>query len=149
MLVGPSGGQAMVGAGLREPKAHPAGRLRKAPPSVSSTAVTRPRTARRPLASALLALLLFGACASLTFDRTTEGAGTFKSSAVSFTLLGMHFPSGAMMSARANASDSTLPNLEVNREVLRPYFGRLDFLLNILSVRYARVEGTWGFPPTD
>lgn len=102
---------------------------------------------RRPrLPAALLGALLLGsACAGLRFERTTPNAGTFESKAWSFTILGMDLPGGALMTARANASDSALPNLEVQREILRPYLGRFDFLMSLLSVRYARVEGTWGF----
>jgi len=85
-------------------------------------------------------------CASVQFDRTEEEAGVFHSSAWSMTFLGLELPGSALMIARANASDSALPNMEVSEETLRPYLGRFNWLLNIISIRYASVKGTWGFP---
>lgn len=101
--------------------------------------------ARRCTAIVLSALFLFG-CASVEFERTEREAGTFHSSAWCLTFLGIDLPSNALMTARANASDSALPNMEVVSETRRPYLGRFNWILNLFSIRFASVEGTWGFP---
>ena len=96
---------------------------------------------------ALLSLPLFLAsagCASVHFEPATETSGTFRSSAVAFTFLGKDYPQSALLLARANASDSQLPNLIVEKEHVFPYLWKLDFLLDIICVRYARVTGTYG-----
>ena len=96
---------------------------------------------------ALACLLLSPACANLDFKATDARGGTFRSTAMAFTFLGTDFPQSALLLARANASDSQLPNLVVKRERIFPYFWKLDFLLDILSVRWASVSGTYG--PAD
>lgn len=96
---------------------------------------------------ALFLPLVLCACAHLEVEPEDDGSGTFYSSAMSFTFLGRDFPQSAMLLARANASDSQLPNLIVNEERIFPYFWRFDFLLDILSVRWASVRGTYG--PAD
>ena len=98
--------------------------------------------ALRPLA--LLALLAAPACASLDCEPSGAGTGTFRSTALTFTFLGSDFPQSAILLARANASDSQLPNLVVTEERVFPYFWRLDFLLDIVSLRWASVSGTYG-----
>jgi len=50
-----------------------------------------------------------------------------------------------MLIARENASDANLANMEVDKSSVFPYFGPLDWVLDILGVRYARISGTWGF----
>lgn len=50
-----------------------------------------------------------------------------------------------MAMARENASDSNLPNLVVTDSSQVPYLGRFDWILDIISFRWARVEGTWGY----
>ena len=47
----------------------------------------------------------------------------------------------------AMAQDANLPNMEVAETTVTPYLGPFDFLLDILSIRWAKVEGTWGYPP--
>ena len=97
--------------------------------------------------SALLYVsLLFScaSCASVDFEPTGESRGSFRSSALAFTLLGKDYPQSAVLLARANASDSQLPNLVVEREQIFPYLWKLDFLLDIICVRYATVTGTYG-----
>ncbi len=96
---------------------------------------------------ALLGLLAAPACASLDFEPTDARTGSFRSTAVAFTLLGKDYPQSALLLARANASDSQLPNLVITEERVFPYFWKLDFLLDILSVRWASVRGTYG--PAD
>jgi len=95
----------------------------------------------------LACLLLCSACANLDFKATDARGGTFTSTAMALTFLGNDYPQSALLLARANASDSQLPNLVVTKEHVFPYFWKLDFLLDILSVRWASVSGTYG--PAD
>ena len=94
-----------------------------------------------------LALWLSCSCTSLSFQANGETSGTFHSRAVTLTVLGHDYPESALMLARANASDSQLANLVVSEERVFPYLWRLDFLLDILCVRWASVSGTYG--PAD
>jgi hypothetical protein len=96
---------------------------------------------------ALACLLLCSACATLDFKPTDARGGTFHSTALALTFLGTDYPQSALLLARANASDSQLPNLVVTEEHVFPYFWKLDFLLDILSLRWASVSGTYG--PAD
>jgi hypothetical protein len=96
------------------------------------------------LGSALLLALLASSCASLDFEPSDGARGTFRSRALAFTFLGHDYPQSALLLARANASDSGLPALEVERERVFPYFWKMDFLLDVISVRYASVSGTYG-----
>jgi hypothetical protein len=93
-----------------------------------------------------LALLVSG-CASVEFTRDTETSGRFSSSGTAVTIFGYDFPGGAMQIALDNASDARQPNTQVTKQRVFPYLGPVDWLLDILSVRYARVQGTWGFAP--
>ena len=101
-------------------------------------------SARHLLAGCMLAATLTG-CAGVSFERTTETSGTFSSYGVALTILSADFPKGAMLIARENASNANLANMEVEEAYVFPYFGPLDFLLDIFGIRYARVSGTWGF----
>jgi hypothetical protein len=94
---------------------------------------------------ALLLLLALPSCGSVSFKRKTETSGTFSSSGWAFTIFSVDIPKGALQIARENASDSNLANLTVEEVRVIPYFGAFDWLLDIISVRYARVSGTWGF----
>jgi len=96
---------------------------------------------------ALACLLLCSACATLDFTPTDKRGGTFRSTAMSFSFIGHDFPQSALLLARANAADSQLPNLVITSEHVFPYFWKLDFLLDILSLRWAWVSGTYG--PAD
>jgi hypothetical protein len=104
----------------------------------------------RRLASALLVpALLLGApaCSSVTFERSTNNsnAGTFLSTGVALTLFSIDIPKSALNIARENASDANRPNMEVTEAVVTPHLGWFDWLLDIVGIRYARIEGTWGF----
>jgi hypothetical protein len=107
-----------------------------AAPSVPAT--------RRTLATLVVAAFL-SACAGVSFERKTETSGTFTSYGIAVTILSTDFPKGALQIARENASDSGLANLEVEKSVVFPYFGPLDWALDILGIRYARISGTWGY----
>lgn len=96
------------------------------------------------LATGVLLALLASSCASLDFEPADGARGTFRSRAVAFTFLGRDYPQSAILLARANASDSGLPAMEVERERIFPYFWKMDFLLDVISVRYASVSGTYG-----
>jgi len=94
---------------------------------------------------AATAWLLAGAsCASVDFDPTGADTGHFRSSAMAFTFLGHDHPQSALLIARGNAADSQLPNLVVEEEIVFPYLWKLDFLLDLVSLRFAIVRGTWG-----
>lgn len=99
---------------------------------------------RRALAGMALVAVASG-CAGVSFERATETSGTFTSYGVALTLLSADFPKGAMQIARENASDANLANMEVQESIVTPYLGPLDWLLDIIGVRYARISGTWGF----
>jgi len=93
---------------------------------------------------ALFSLALAPGCANLDFRAIDANRGTFHSTALSFTFLGADYPQSALLVARANASDSQLPNLVITEEHVFPYFWKLDFLLDIICLRWASVSGTYG-----
>ena len=104
----------------------------------------------RRLASALLVPALLCAapgCSSLKFERAANNnnAGTFVSTGVAFTLFSIDIPKSALNIARENASDANMPNMEVSEAVVTPYLWWFDWLLDIVGIRRARIEGTWGF----
>ena len=97
----------------------------------------------------LLGLLLLGlcpACAALDVEPTGPASGKYTSTAISFTILAFDLPSPALEMARNNAADIGQPNILVERETVFPYLGRLDWILDILCIRFAKVTGTWGYP---
>jgi len=103
----------------------------------------RPATARLLAAVALVVAL--SSCAGLRFKRDTETSGTFSSSGTAFTILSIDLPKSALNIARENASDANLANMQVENVFVFPYFGPLDWILDIVSIRYARITGTWGY----
>lgn len=100
-----------------------------------------------PFVLVAFSLVTLNACASLDVEPVDAGSGTFSSSAISFTFLGSDYPQTAILLARANAADTQLPNLVITRERIFPYFWKLDFLLDLISFRWASVSGTYG--PAD
>jgi len=103
---------------------------------------------RPPRCAVALLLLLAGAasgCSSLSFQRKTETSGTFSSSGWAVTMLAVDIPKSALQIARENASDSNLANMQVEKVLIVPDFGGLNWILDIFSIRFARIEGTWGF----
>ncbi len=86
-------------------------------------------------------------CASVHFERDSETSGTFTSTGLSVTILSYDIPKGALNIARENASDARQPNMVVEETSVVPDWGRLDWLLDIVSIRYAKISGTWGFQP--
>lgn len=84
-------------------------------------------------------------CSSLSFQRQTETSGTFRSSGWAVTLLSVDIPKSAIQIARENASDSNMSNMQVEKVLIVPDFGGFNWILDIFSIRYARIEGTWGF----
>ena len=87
-------------------------------------------------------------CASLSVKRDTETSGTFSSTARSFTLFSWDLPRPAIQVAHENAGDAGLPNLQPTK-VRETNWGPFDWILEIISVRSARVSGTWGFTGED
>lgn len=98
-------------------------------------------------AFAALALCTWGltGCANLAFTRDTPTSGQFRSTGFAFTILSWDLPKGARLIAQENASDANLPNTVVERDTVFPYLGPVDWLFDIIGVRYAVIEGTWGF----
>ncbi|MCY2961398.1 MAG: hypothetical protein NTY35_14640 [Planctomycetota bacterium] len=112
------------------------------------TFVPRPRLFRSvALASIVVAAVALPGCSSLSFERTTETSGTFRSTGFAFTIFSIDLPKGAQLIARENASDANLANMEVTDTVTFPYLGPFDWILDIISFRWSKVEGTWGYAP--
>ena len=63
------------------------------------------------------------------------------------TLVSFDLPKGALLIARENASDANLANMIVTETTVFPYLGPMDWLLDIIGVRWARVRGTFGVAP--
>ncbi|HVS17121.1 MAG TPA: hypothetical protein VMT18_00880 [Planctomycetota bacterium] len=102
-----------------------------------------PKLSRAFSALALCALLT--ACSSIQVERTTKTSGNFRSRAWAFTLLSWDMPQTALGRARENAADTRLVNMQVSRVRVTPDWGWWNWLFDILSVRVATIEGTWGF----
>lgn len=98
----------------------------------------------RVLAAACL-LFACASCSSLSFQRETETSGTYRATGWSFTFLTWDFPKQAIDIVRENVSDANLANMEVTQTVKAPDLGWFNWLLEIISVRYAKLSGTWGF----
>jgi hypothetical protein len=101
-------------------------------------------TFARASALALLALVFTPACASLEFKRVTPTSGTFRSTGTAFTFFSIDLPREAMQIARENAVDAGQANLVILHSRVTPDLGWWNWLLDIISVRYAELEGTWG-----
>lgn len=115
----------------------------------------RPQPAR-VLAAAALAFSLAG-CASIDLTRETQSSGSFVSKGFAFTIASIDIPRPALLIARDNAVDARLTNMRVTHSSVTPNLGWWDWLLDIIGVRWATIEGTWGFsgaeagttPPAD
>lgn len=103
------------------------------------------RLPRTTLAAALVCALTLSSCAGLSFQRETETSGTFEATGWNLTFFTWDFPKRAIDIARENASDANLANMQVTETYQSPHLGWFNWLLEILSVRYARLRGTWGF----
>ena len=104
---------------------------------------------RIQLAAPLLCLLLASSCASVSVKRKGPESGTFRSTALSFTFLSYDMPGPALTIARANAADTGRPGLIVEHESVFPHLWKLDWLLDIIGLRYAVVTGTWSRDPAS
>ena len=101
---------------------------------------------KRPAAIAACSFLaVLGSCASVQFDRTTETSGRFESTAWAFTIAKIDLPKMALQIAYENASDSNLANMKVEEVSVVPDWGWWNWVLDIISIRGARIRGTWGF----
>jgi hypothetical protein len=124
-------------------------------PELGARARTRPTTTAcrgtrgRTGVAILLGALCASSCASVKFTRDTETSGRFRSSGLSFTILAYDMPKRALDIARENASDSRQSNLRIEKQRVFPYLGPFDWILDIISIRYARIDGRWGFEPTE
>lgn len=111
--------------------------------------MTERRINRLRLAALALGLGLMASCASLEFERETPTSGTFQATGWAFTLFSIDIPKSALDIARANVSDARQPNVIVTEATVWPNLGPLDFLLELIGFRRARVSGTWGFDPAE
>lgn len=84
-------------------------------------------------------------CASIDITRDTQSSGTFVSKGFAFTIVSIDVPRPALLIARDNAADARLTNMKVTHSRVTPDLGWWDWLLDIISVRWATIEGTWGF----
>ena len=104
---------------------------------------------RRLAPTVLVPILLCLTAGCSTLEHTQfEGnpeAGTFAATGVALTLFSIDIPKSALNIARENASDANLTNMEVKEAVVTPYLGWFDWLLDIVGIRRARIEGTYGF----
>lgn len=105
----------------------------------------RSSSVRLRLPILVVGLLALSGCASVSFKRNTETSGTFRSSGLALTILSIDMPKAALDIARENASDANLGNMVVETVMVTPYLGPLDWILDLISIRYARIDGTWGF----
>lgn len=113
--------------------------------SRSRTVRATRRAARTPHWGAVLLLSLLASCGSLSIQRDTETSGTFEATGWNFTIFKIDIPQTALNIARENASDARLPNAQVTEMKVVPNLGWFDWVFDIIGIRYARVEGTWGF----
>jgi len=104
-----------------------------------------PRLLRCACTPVLLLACAASGCSSLSFQRQTETSGTFSSSGWAMTLISVDIPKSALQIARENASDSNMANMQVEKVLVVPDFGGFNWILDFFSIRYARIEGTWGF----
>jgi hypothetical protein len=111
---------------------------------LSSTHSFPARRVRRALLGCTLAVALC-ACSSLKVERETLTSGSFRSRAWSFTLLSWDMPQTALGRARENAADTRLVNMRIEKVRVSPDWGWWNWLFDIISVRAATIEGTWGF----
>lgn len=101
--------------------------------------------AAQGLAICLTLSLLAPACASVSLERSTKTSGTYESVGWAFTLFTIDMPSGALDIARENAADFHLANTTETYAKVTPDLGWFNWVLDIISVRRAKVKGTWGF----
>jgi len=100
-------------------------------------------------AALALGVGLLTSCASLEFERETPTSGTFQATGWAFTLFSIDIPKSALDIARANVSDARQPNVIVTEASVWPNLGPIDFVLELIGFRRARVSGTWGFDPAE
>ncbi|MCA9002142.1 MAG: hypothetical protein KDB61_09475 [Planctomycetes bacterium] len=105
----------------------------------------RAQAAHLGLAVCFLLALWMPSCASVSLDRQTQTAGTYKSVGWSVTLFTIDMPSSALDIARENAADFHLANTTETYAKVTPDWGWFNWVLDIVSVRKATVKGTWGF----
>lgn len=96
------------------------------------------------LAALALALSLCG-CASIDLTRDTQTSGRFVSKGFAFTIASIDVPRPALLIARDNAVDARLTNMQVTHSKVTPDLGWWDWLFDIIGLRWATIEGTWGF----
>jgi len=84
-------------------------------------------------------------CASLNFERTTQTSGTFEATGVAFTIFKIDLPKSALQITRENLADANLANMRIDEVQVVPDLGWWNWVLDIISVRRARISGHCGF----
>ncbi len=100
------------------------------------------------LGVALIAVFLTS-CTTVEFSRLSESHGEFEAKGWCFTIFAIDIPKRAVDVPRENLSDARQPNMRVEEQIVTPYFGRFDWILDIISFRRATLRGTWGFAPAE
>jgi len=119
---------------------------------ISTAPGTGPRTNPSSRRVRILPVLLLGAlasCASVSFERTTQTSGTFEATAVAITVFKIDVPKSALQITRENLADANLANMQIEEIEVIPDLGWWNWVLDILSVRRARIAGHWGFDGGD
>ena len=83
----------------------------------------------------------------MSFSRQSETHGEFYANGISITVLGIDLPRSAIDIARENLSDARQPNMRIEDETIFPNLGWFNWILEIVSIRFGSISGTWGFPP--
>ncbi len=89
--------------------------------------------------------LVTSACGSVEFTRDTETSGHFKARGFAVTFLSWDLPRSALNICRENIADAGFANTQVTKARVWPYLGPFDWIFDLIGLRWARVEGTWGF----
>lgn len=114
-------------------------------PGMSHASPVHRSSHRRLILAAALVACTLASCSSLEFTRETRTSGRFRATGLAFTILSIDLPKSALDIARENVSDSRATNLQVEKVKVRPDIGWFNWLFDIISVRRAVIEGTWGF----
>ncbi len=116
---------------------------RPAPCPTAMHRLTRIHNLRQLMA--VITLCAIASCASIEFERNTQTSGVFVATGVSMTVLKIDIPKSASQIARENLSDANLANMRIEDSSVVPDLGPFNWILDIFSVRVARISGRWGF----
>ena len=66
-----------------------------------------------------------------------------------FTIVMIDLPKSALLITREMLADANLANMRIEEVQVIPDLGWLNWVLDIISVRRARISGRWGFDGDD